>query len=150
MGLDMYLTARQHLYDWRTPEETAVHRAINEALNSPLGEVQEVTIEVAYWRKANAIHRWFVKNVQDGIDECQTAYVPREKLEELLIIVNQVFEDHSLAHELLPASEGFFFGGQEYDEWYFDNLSYTKDVIEKVLTNDKFDRTYTIYYSSSW
>lgn len=27
--------------------------------------------EVAYWRKANEVHAWFVKTVEDGIDECQ-------------------------------------------------------------------------------
>jgi len=30
----------------------------------PIGE------EVAYWRKANAIHGWFVENVQGGVDDC--------------------------------------------------------------------------------
>ena len=25
---------------------------------------------VGYWRKQNAIHNWFVENVQDGIDDC--------------------------------------------------------------------------------
>ena len=25
---------------------------------------------VGYWRKANQIHRWFVENVQKGIDDC--------------------------------------------------------------------------------
>ena len=26
--------------------------------------------DVAYWRKANAIHKWFVDRVQDGVDDC--------------------------------------------------------------------------------
>lgn len=39
---------------------------------------------VGYWRKANQIHQWFVDEVQDGIDECQTSPpIPREKLLEL-------------------------------------------------------------------
>ena len=40
--------------------------------------------EVGYWRKANAIHKWFVENVQDGEDDCGTYVVSKEKLEELL------------------------------------------------------------------
>ena len=28
--------------------------------------------EVGYWRKANAIHGWFVRNVQNGKDDCGT------------------------------------------------------------------------------
>ena len=31
--------------------------------------------EVAYWRKFNALHNWFVQNCQDGVDECQYAEV---------------------------------------------------------------------------
>lgn len=27
--------------------------------------------EVAYWRKANAVHKWFVDNIQDGEDDCR-------------------------------------------------------------------------------
>ena len=39
---------------------------------------------IAGWRKANAIHRWFVENVQDGEDDCDIYEVPKEQLEELL------------------------------------------------------------------
>ena len=41
-------------------------------------------IEVGYWRKANAIHKWFVDNVQDGVDDCAYYEVSKEQLEELL------------------------------------------------------------------
>ena len=40
--------------------------------------------EVGYWRKANAIHKWFVDNVQDGNDDCGSYEVSKEQLEELL------------------------------------------------------------------
>lgn len=39
--------------------------------------------QAAYWRKANAIHAWFVTHVQDGIDECQDSPVTRAQLTEL-------------------------------------------------------------------
>lgn len=29
----------------------------------------KIIYEVAYWRKANHIHNWFVQNIQDGIDD---------------------------------------------------------------------------------
>ena len=32
-------------------------------------------VEVAYWRKANAIHGWFVYNIQDGVDDQNEYYV---------------------------------------------------------------------------
>ena len=42
--------------------------------------------DVGYWRKANAIHKWFVDNIQDGEDDCGYYEVAPEQLEELLNI----------------------------------------------------------------
>jgi hypothetical protein len=55
--------------------------------DSPSANVQ---FTIGYWRKANAVHKWFVDNVQGGVDECQPAYVPREKLVELRTICLRV------------------------------------------------------------
>lgn len=30
-----------------------------------------VTEEIGYWRKANAVHNWFVNHIQDGVDDCR-------------------------------------------------------------------------------
>jgi hypothetical protein len=46
--------------------------------------------EVGYWRKANAIHKWFVENVQDDVDDCTYYEVSKEKLEELLGICKTI------------------------------------------------------------
>ena len=48
-----------------------------------LGRISHVEEEVMYWRKANHIHAWFVKNVQDGIDNCAEYYVSPDNLREL-------------------------------------------------------------------
>lgn len=42
--------------------------------------------DVGYWRKANAIHKWFVDNIQDGEDDCGYYEVAPEQIEELLNI----------------------------------------------------------------
>ena len=41
---------------------------------------------MASWRKANAIHNWFVENVQEGVDDCDVYEVSKEQLESLLDI----------------------------------------------------------------
>lgn len=105
--------------------------------------------EVGYWRKANAIHRWFVENIQDGVDDCGKYEVEKEKLEELLAYCKEVLEDHSKAEELLPTQCGFFFGSTEYDEWYFEDIKDTIKILEKVLEETDFDRQ-MITYQSSW
>lgn len=50
-----------------------------------------ITEEVGYWRKANQIHSWFVKNIQDGQDDCgYHREVTEEDLNELLDICQRV------------------------------------------------------------
>ena len=106
--------------------------------------------EVGYWRKANSIHRWFVENVQDGIDDCcYHREVTKEDLEELLDICHEVICNPDLAELRLPTQGGFFFGSTEYDEYYIDDLINTIDMIVKILETTDFDKE-MIYYVSSW
>lgn len=53
-------------------------------------------IEVGYWRKANQIHRWFVDNVQNGVDNCKKYPVTRKQLNDLLELVNKVLKASKL------------------------------------------------------
>jgi hypothetical protein len=148
MGLDMYLSARRSLSVWQ-PDEKQLKAAIDAALNTELGTVSHVTIDVGYWRKANAIHNWFVKTVQDGVDECQEYTVSLEQLTELLAIVNMVIDDPTLAGEILPPREGFFFGSTTVDDWYNEYLVHTKEILEKILDNPD-SKNWEFFYQSSW
>ena len=118
----------------------------------PIWKPNEITYQVGYWRKFNALHNWFVDNVQDGIDECQETYVDYEKILELYDILIRVKENHSLAEELLPTSSGFFFGSTEFDEWYFESLDYTIETLKPIVDaiNDNVDFSYGFYYQASW
>jgi hypothetical protein len=58
-------------------------------------------------------------------------------------------KDPSVAKELLPSTDGFFFGGTDYDEYYVADVKSTIDIIKKVLEETDFD-TQMIYYISSW
>lgn len=111
--------------------------------------VTNITERLGYWRKANAIHLWFVTNVQDGVDECQTSYVSRENLEALLDVAIKVNQNHALAAALLPAQAGFFFGSTDYDEWYFEDIKETIKILEAAL-NEETDVWSSIHYRSSW
>lgn len=91
MGLDMYLTAEVYIggYDHSGEEQKARFRAALEAAGLSPEMVSDdsphVSMEVcvAYWRKANAIHGWFVEHVQSGEDDCDSYAVSREQLAEL-------------------------------------------------------------------
>ena len=105
--------------------------------------------EVAYWRKANHIHNWFVQKVQNGVDECQESLVTREQMEELLAECKAVVENPSDAAEHLPTQSGFFFGGTEYDEYYMEDIKNTIEALERELAYPVDEGT-KYYYQSSW
>jgi hypothetical protein len=150
MGLDMYLEKRTYVRQWehQTPEEqynVEVTKGGKPVKIDPK-RVTYVIEEVGYWRKQNQIHQWFVENVQNGEDNCAEYCVSKGQLEDLLEICKKILNDNSLAEELLPTASGFFFGGTEYDEWYFDGIQNTIEILEGVLS----DTTADYYYSSSW
>ena len=91
-------------------------------INVQVDRVSSITEQVGYWRKANAIHKWFVDNCAKGVDECQRIYVDRDKMEDLLEIVTRVLSRKEEAERRLPTQSGFFFGDTTYDEWYYKDL----------------------------
>ena len=178
MGLDQYLICNSkkvcqetndgHDEDWRISNGHAI-----------------------YWRKASAIHKWFVDNIQAGNDDCGIYEVSIEDLarlhdtcKEVLestklidadiqngtingepnIIPGQKLEDSTVAEELLPTQSGLFFGSQAYDQWYWWDLEYTVELIDKLMENlipcgshnwyichkDEPDWYVKFYYTSSW
>lgn len=155
MGLDMYLIARRRVYPWiekMKPVHTKMASAVKEFLNPPESAWDDsgitVSIEVGYWRKANAIHGWMVKNIQDGRDECQESYLTKEKAQELLSLCQTVLNDPSKASNLLPPTPGFFFGSLEPDEFYLQDLQNTCRIMENILA-DKTE-SWEYYYQASW
>ena len=58
-------------------------------------------------------------------------------------------ETYSKVEELLPTRSGFFFGGTEYDQWYFEDVKNTITMIEKVLVETDFENQFVVY-GSSW
>lgn len=149
MGLDMYLNVDVYMSKYTDKDKRDVVCDVVGVLpnDDNIGSV-DVSVEVGYWRKANAIHKWFVDNCQDGIDDCRNAYVSASQLEELRGICERVLSDHTLAEELLPSESGFFFGSTEYDEYYYNDLKYTVELINRVL--DKYGDNYSYVYQSSW
>ena len=117
------------------------------------GQFAGITVEypVGYWRKANAIHNYFVQTVGGGVDECQEMYVPREMLSNLREICQAVLSSDNMeekAQEIgLETVSGFFFGDNEYGEWYKEDLKLTIEIIDHVLT---LPEEYSLHYQASW
>jgi hypothetical protein len=139
MGLDMYL-------------EKIIRPNQMITVAEHIAEMREYGIrpkEVAYWRKANAIHKYFVDNVQDGIDDCRYHNeVTKEILEDLLERCEAILDNHNLAPKLLPRCSGFFFGGTDYDEWYYKKVRDCYEQMKIIL--DEWDNKDAIVIWFSW
>lgn len=155
MGLDMYLSATRYLSPYNE-EEQRISVGVAAIIGAPanpnaklneFGRVQEIKMEVGYWRKSNQIHAWFVDNVQDGKDECDYFNVDREKLAELRSLCQAVLDGKRLPEEALPTRQGFFFGSTDYGEYYLQDLKYTVEIIDRALT---LSDAWSLEYHSSW
>jgi len=139
--------------------------------------VSYVTEELMYWRKANQIHGWFVHNTQEVVEEVKY-YVTKEDLQNLLDVCKQVldviakskmktiqvrsgwsggeetysdvetYDCEDEIRELLPPTEGFFYGSYEIDEWYKNNIEETVEFLERELP--KSDEHDDFEYYASW
>ena len=188
MGLDMYLygTKTFSAYDRQIDDEPVTRTTEFQSLlietnfeNAPIDDTlwssYTVDYPLAYWCKTNAIQNWFVQNVQNGADDCGKYYVSAEQLAQLSSRVNNTLNDPDKASIYLPTTSGCFFGGLEYDDWYFDKLKYTQERLDSILlyqsvaiseedtrftqkslnTNvvllpSKYSKFDGFYYSSSW
>lgn len=134
MGLDMYLMAK--------------------AKTTQQGLETEGT-EVAYWRKANQIRGFFVRECgypEDG--NCLDVEVSKEDLVKLLayctvILDTREDERENIAKELLPVTEGFFFGGNTYDEWYYQELRETAALLRSLIADFDFTKN-ELHYTDWW
>ena len=165
MGLDMYLSARKHInkINWNKLDHNSDAKysdatypqwtdVVNSAGLDTLVDIEsiygvDVSVNVAYWRKVNSVHGWFVNNVQQGEDNCGEYYVSHEKLKELANTCRLAINTKN--PNLIPPQEGFFFGGTDIDEWYWKDLMDTVEQLQRLFDRPDFDRL-SFYYQSSW
>ena len=162
MGLDQYLTAKKYVSKWdysNDYRDKAVSQDFQDLLpmDTPditrYGQYAGITVEypVGYWRKANAIHNYFVQTLGEGVDECQEMYVPRETLSDLRERCQDVIASsdmEQMAQEVgLETVSGFFFGDTEYGEWYKEDLKLTVEICDFVLA---LPEEYSLHYQASW
>ena len=150
MGLDMYLSAKQHL----DPSDTVKINIIDDVFGLEGEEdgdygAKEGTFHVAYWRKANAIHKWFVNNVQKGVDDCGEYNVSRGQLSELIALCEQIIAEPKKGAEMMPTASGFLFGSTDYDEFYEQGVADTAAMLKEILSDPALEKA-DFYYRASW
>lgn len=174
MGLDMYLYARKYVtkFDYTNfsrgnPEMPPVRKEWETlAAFSPKGLMNNaqdfggisISYPVGYWRKANAIHGWFVNELAQGVDECQEIPVDRGHLEILRDSCKAVLSapkdemSDEAAEQNLEPTQGFFFGAYDIDEYYINDLKFTVETIDNILSIISQDSPdyWQFIYQASW
>lgn len=156
----MYMWKKVHLdsYDWEQPDGKYLPKKISfdvthEYANGKkktqkieMGQAYHsgyIALPIAYWRKANEIHRWILDHAKVD-DDCRAVRLSGTQIKELISDCKAVLANHSKAKKLLPTQSGFFFGETEYDEYYFQDLQYTVNALGEVDDTDEF------IYQASW
>ena len=170
MGLDMYLYARKYVtkFDYTNfNRDMANMPPINKewetlAALPPKGLMDNaqdfggisVSYPVGYWRKAHAIHDWFVNELAHGVDECQEISVSRVDLEILRNSCKAILSSDEMEEEAAEQNLDSIPGldGNKIDEWYIESLKDTVAMIDNVLSiiqNDSPDY-WQFIYQASW
>lgn len=157
MGLDMYLKAKVYHGEYfgdkvKAAELAKLFPSIDKNSN---GIYVEATVK--YWRKENAIHAWFVRELAEGKDECQNISVEKEDIARLIADIEKTIENKAAISRdpkriaefsnLIPTS-GFFFGSTEIDEYFWQGLESTAADLKKLLAPEWKD--YEFVYRAIW
>jgi len=140
--------------------------------------ISYITEEIMYWRKANQIHGWICSNGQ-VITEDVRYILEGEQIVELLEtckkvleLINtstksttqvvggwrngeeykvdvDVYDNTDEIMELLPPTQGFFFGSSIIDDWYKEQIEETIKVLEEEI-NSNTDNYPEYEYYASW
>ena len=152
MGLDMYLDKETYSGSrWDTVNgkcELTVTRNegdVEKLTGIKVSRINSIRESMGYWRKANAIHAWFVEK-SEMEDNCQEFEVSYDDIKELHDLCVEVRDDPSKAEELLPTQCGFFFGDTGYGEAYFQDLHDTIQICKDCMNEPK--NSYFIYRAS--
>jgi hypothetical protein len=123
MGLDMYLTKKTYIgaeFKHRNVKGAVFITINDKPLNIKLERLSEIVESIGCWRKQHDLHKWFVDNIQKGIDDCGEYPVETKELQGLLDVIENLVEENDLER--------------------------TKQILEEALK----EKDNAIYYRSSW
>lgn len=122
MGLDMYLTMGA-------------------------GDERQTILQ---WRKANQLRALFVRRASLNPNEEVEVVLEKADIIQLRNDIQSVLLNPKRAPYILPTQAGFFFGSTDYDDYYFETLAGTHDVLERILVAMNKGVLETVTYSEWW
>jgi len=179
MGLDMYLYRKTYVKNWEhmtEEDKTNIVLTGDRTKGIDTNKISEIVEEFGYWRKANAIHNWFVENVQGGVDDCKEYHVETFYLKELLNLVNKVLDSSKLVDGVINNGWKYSKGkrkeikvkGKKVEDssvaedllptrsgFFFGGTDYDEYYIEdlkdtKKILEEALAKGGDFYYQSSW
>jgi len=126
----MYLYKKTYVKNWDHQEADEKHTVTivgPKAKEIKPERISEITEEVAYWRKANQVHKWFVDNVQNGVDDCDHYSVGKKELRELLRLCKVVLESSIVI-------DGKVRNGKRYENGAWVSILVDGKTIENPVT----------------
>lgn len=101
--------------------------------------------DTKYFRKVNLLIPWVERKLGVTVEDCEEYELTKADVESLLADVDTVIADISKAQELLPTTEGFFFGSTEYEDWYKQDLEQIKTDVGDLVHHMCDDDTVTFW-----
>ena len=181
MGLDMYFEKSIYIGNNYKGEEHPWNKEPMTKIDIPGIDEERVTSireSVGYLRKANAIHKWLVDNLNNGEDNNGENYFPKEKIEELLTNIKLVLGSTKLVKGMVHNGTTYSKekGEQKIIEkgklledcsiaeevlptqsgFFFGNTEYNEyywqdlKEMKKICEHMLKDDTASYYYISSW
>ena len=98
-----------------------------------------------YYRKVNFLVQFVQSKMDHQMEDCEHVPLTIEQLTDLQDKCKKVLDDHSKANDLLPTCSGFFFGGTNYDEYYFQEVQQVYDDVSELLGEMKEGETATFW-----
>lgn len=109
----------------------------------------EVASEVmGRFKKTNQLHRWFLENLQNGVDDNRFYLVEKKQFRQLYKLCSTVDAYPERAEELLPTLKGYDIGSPQYDSVYFENLKKVMIILSHINNTFDFEINELVYSSS--
>lgn len=171
MGLDMFLSKVKKVDEYSLDDLVRINRNIPWNMEEPMDEEAQVLFdkgvinirgehfkhrtifeELAYWRKANQIHNWFVENIQNGVDDCDVYEVSRKQIVDLLNTCQKVLDASKLVNGKVYAGSTITKEGEMVENYKSGKVIKDSSVAKSLLpTASGFffgDTEYNEYYYS--
>ena len=101
--------------------------------------------EVVGWRKFNALHRWFIEQHNNSVDDQTTFPVSKDSIE---CLITDLTDSVKTKEPFLTPMDGFFFGSTDIDDDYWLDVNDAIAELKRVIKD--YPDVEDFYYSAWW